>query len=247
MNSIAAKVCEFEGCDRPRKAKGLCAAHSLQRYKGKPLTPIQQWKGSRGIGATGPGTCCTIDGCDKTVHSGGLCAMHRWRVNTHGDTSVCTTNRYLSMEERFWMKVQKGPGCWNWVGGSRDGYGTFTERNKGKTHLAHRFAYEQLVGPIPDSKLLDHRCRNTLCVNPEHLRPVTHKQNMEHKDGAHRNSKTGVRGVTQMPNGSFVAYVGHNGERHRAGTFWDLDEAAKAVKALRIELHTHNDLDRVPR
>lgn len=239
------KVCGFEGCGRPHKARGLCAPHTLQHYKGKPLTPIRQWKGPRGGRTTGLGTCCTIEDCGKPVHSGGWCAMHRRRWNTHGDTSVCTTNRYVSMTERFWMKVQKGPGCWQWTGGARDGYGTFTEGSKGVTHLAHRLAYELTVGPIPDGKLLDHRCRNTLCVNPAHLRPVTRKQNREHVDGAQRNSKTGVLGVhLRERDGLYHAIVGHNGKQVHGGKFKTLEEAAGAVKALRLSLFTHNDVDR---
>lgn len=239
------KVCSFEGCGREHKARGLCAPHTLQYYKGKPLTPIQQWKGSRGNPATGPGTCCTIDGCKKTVYSGGLCSMHRWRVNTHGDSSVCTTNRYFSMEDRFWMKVRKGPNCWTWTGGARDGYGTFRERHQGRTHLAHRLAYEFLIGAIPEGKLLDHRCRNTLCVNPSHLRPVTHKQNMEHKDGPHRNNKSsGVRNVSRRRNGRYYVIVTHNGQVYRGGSFDALEEAAESARQLRLRLFTHNDLDR---
>jgi hypothetical protein len=41
----------------------------------------------------------------------------------------------------------------------------------------HRFAYELLVGPIPAGLVLDHLCRNRLCVNPNHLEPVTNSEN----------------------------------------------------------------------
>jgi hypothetical protein len=43
---------------------------------------------------------------------------------------------------------------------------------------AHRFAYENLVGEIPDGLALDHLCRNPRCVNPDHLEPVTHAENV---------------------------------------------------------------------
>jgi hypothetical protein len=43
---------------------------------------------------------------------------------------------------------------------------------------AHRFAYSVLVGPIPDGLQIDHLCRNEMCVNPEHLEPVTQRINM---------------------------------------------------------------------
>jgi hypothetical protein len=52
----------------------------------------------------------------------------------------------------------------------------------GKHVLAHRFSYELMVGPIPESYTLDHvkarGCINTLCVNPGHLEPVPLKINL---------------------------------------------------------------------
>lgn len=57
----------------------------------------------------------------------------------------------------------------------RWGYGYITIAGRGR--LAHRAAYELLVGPIPDGLTLDHLCRRPACVNPEHLEPVTQREN----------------------------------------------------------------------
>lgn len=55
--------------------------------------------------------------------------------------------------QRFWAKVRKDEGCWVWVGGTNGiGYGQFSVRvapNRWKRMLAHRFAWEMHVGPIP--------------------------------------------------------------------------------------------------
>lgn len=80
---------------------------------------------------------------------------------------------------RFWSKVYADPsGCWLWLASrDRDGYGRFFETNIRLHKRAHRVAYEDVVGPIPIGLSIDHLCRNTPCVNPRHLEPVTNQVN----------------------------------------------------------------------
>lgn len=59
------------------------------------------------------------------------------------------------------------------------GYGTF--HDLGRSHQAHRWAYENFVGPVPQGLQLDHLCNRTLCVNPAHLEPVTNAENQRRK------------------------------------------------------------------
>ena len=84
----------------------------------------------------------------------------------------------MTLEERFWSKVDRQPvGCWTWrsmVRGQR--YGRF--HVAGRKVLAHRLAYELLIGPIPDGLDLCHTCDNDACVRPDHLFPATHEVNM---------------------------------------------------------------------
>ena len=71
------------------------------------------------------------------------------------------------VESRFWPKVAKGAGCWNWTGAlTRGGYGSFWG---GPERRAHRMSWVLRHGPIPHGRLVLHRCNNRLCVNPEHL------------------------------------------------------------------------------
>lgn len=75
----------------------------------------------------------------------------------------------------FWAKVKKTDLCWLWMGArNQKGYGLYSAPN---TAAAHRVAYELLVGPIPEGLVLDHLCRNVRCVNPDHLEPVTIREN----------------------------------------------------------------------
>ena len=84
----------------------------------------------------------------------------------------------MSTPDKFWSKVHKTSTCWIWTGAVQSrGYGCWSIN--GRRVLAHRMSYTWMVGPIPEGLQLDHLCRNTLCVNPAHLEPVTQKVNME--------------------------------------------------------------------
>lgn len=85
-----------------------------------------------------------------------------------------------TLAERFWPKViEDANGCWVWTGNrTKDGYARFSVRG-GLTIPAYRWAYEQMVGPIPDGLEPDHLCLNKACVNPEHIEPVTREVNVQ--------------------------------------------------------------------
>jgi hypothetical protein len=79
--------------------------------------------------------------------------------------------------KRFWNKVAKSDGCWLWTSvTSRDGYGLF--HLDGKHQSAHRVAFVLTNGDIPEGMELHHKCENPVCVRPDHLEVVTHKENM---------------------------------------------------------------------
>lgn len=91
--------------------------------------------------------------------------------------------RVPSLEEAFWKRVERRDEneCWPWQGAlTSGGYGQMGHGRRGedKKYVAHRLAYELLVGPIPDGLVIDHLCRNRACVNPTHMEPVTSGENV---------------------------------------------------------------------
>jgi hypothetical protein len=74
----------------------------------------------------------------------------------------------------FWAKVDKSGDCWLWLGTKTTaGYGCirYQQNFEKALYMAHRLAYELLIGSIPEGLTLDHLCRNPPCVNPAHLDP----------------------------------------------------------------------------
>ena len=141
---------------------------------------------------------------------------------------------------RFLIWVEKGESCWEWLGNTDSrGYGRL--HLQGKRRGAHVISWEIANGPNPAGNEIDHKCHNTLCVNPEHLRSCTHKQNLEHRQGS--NARSGYRGVHQSGR-RWRGCVVHNYAKHYTRPFDTPEEANAAVTALRNELFTHNLLDR---
>lgn len=144
---------------------------------------------------------------------------------------------------RFESRIRKTKDCWEWTGGrAGNHYGAIGIG--GKTLSAHRVSYFLAYGDIPEGRDVDHKCRNRGCVNPDHLRAVTRKQNLENYNAGKR-STSGVRGVTWWPDREkWRAHVMHSGVQYYLGTFEDIEEAKRVVTAKRNELYTHNDMDK---
>lgn len=89
----------------------------------------------------------------------------------------------VSILDRFAAKVAlTDSGCVEWIGGeTTTGYGQIYPGPGARVakYLAHRWSYEYHTGtPIPAGHEIDHLCGNRSCVNPDHLEPVTHAENL---------------------------------------------------------------------
>lgn len=71
-------------------------------------------------------------------------------------------------------------GCWTWTAARAGGYGRVYDRRTGRPAGAHRVVLEVATGqPIPPGLVVDHLCGIGLCVNPDHLEPVTNIENLK--------------------------------------------------------------------
>lgn len=190
---MARSICTIEGCEKPVVGRGWCRNHYTQWHKwGDPLADNTKRRGT-----------CTIDDCEKPQKAHGWCETHYRRYQRRGDPNLAwEQGKYprASLSDRFWRRVQKGsPGeCWLWIGmGNQDGYGmVVTAIVNGKTTatMAHRFAYQELRGPIPEGFELDHLCRVRTCVNPDHLEVVTHAENIRRSANHNASKNRCIRG-----------------------------------------------------
>lgn len=174
-HDVADSTCSVKGCERASWGRGWCQMHHarVRRYGTtdllvRPLT-------------------CTVEDCGRTRHGHGLCEAHYNRLRIHGSpvahVPVSRTHDVAKSEdERFWEKVDASGDCWEWISTrNRGGYGQFHTVTRGSPTNrtpAHRWAWETLVGLIPEGLVLDHLCRNPPCVNPDHLEPVTDQENI---------------------------------------------------------------------
>lgn len=97
-----------------------------------------------------------------------------------------------SLRCRLLSKVEVVDGCWRWTGTLSRGYGEMALSRRSRHVKAHRLSFEEFVGPIPDGMELDHVCHSVStslcsggagcvhrrCVNPAHLEPVPHSENL---------------------------------------------------------------------
>ena len=130
----------------------------------------------------------------------------------------------------FWDYVRKTRGCWYWTGArASNGYGNV--RRNGRNTTAHRFAYEEQHGPVPEGQELLHWCDNKLCVrvHPDHVQPGTHMANVRdcvskgrHANGErHGNAKLSEADVERVRE----AYLSGTRQRDLAAV-WGVNQSA---------------------
>ena len=180
---------------------------------------------------------CSIEGCGRPRLARGWCSKHynRWhRTGDPLDWGKRAPTPSESLQKRGVLDERTG--CVNWTGGlHKDGYGAIADGN-GSSLLAHRFAWEQAMGPVPEGLVVDHRCRNRACVRVDHLRTVTQAVNSQNR-GATGRGRSGIRGVWwNSSRQKWVAGLKLNGRTIHLGYFDDPGEAGREAAAARRRL-----------
>ena len=156
-----AKICSIDGCGKPAFCKGFCPLH--YRRQAPPRR--------RSI------ALCSIDGCEKRIeNSRGWCKAHYVRFLRHGDP-LGGQHRLESLE---WLKSHvghTGNACIEWPFGTDNrGYGKVTHPFSRRAHRV--MCYLTHGDPPADKPDAAHRCGNSICVNPNHLRWASISENM---------------------------------------------------------------------
>lgn len=232
---IKAERCQVQGCQKPGPYhRGMCQMH-YTRVKRTGSTERRYYQHT-------PGELCSAPECKRLAEIREYCAPHAQRAKAGVPLDGPLTPRETP-EAKFARLTKWDRDCLIWTGPTdRLGYGILAIG--GKRYPAHRWAYQQTHGEVPQGLDIDHICQNPPCCNVRHLRVATKKQNAENRNRANRNNKSsGSLGVGyDKVNSAWTAKVMHNRKQYWGGR-WETKELAEAaVKELRRRLYTYYDI-----
>lgn len=233
------RTCTIESCGGRIQARGWCSKHyDRWRKHGDPTKTVNR------AHTDGP---CELDDCSEPMYAKGWCKHHYNRNYHSGEpTDGVRRPRYKTPRESFVARTRWEGECLVWQGSKYpNGYGQIAVGH-GKMQLVHRWAWEQQHGTIPSGMQIDHMCHNRACVNIEHLRLATPKQNLENMLRGNAGSTSGgIRGVCwDASRNKWLATVGHNGEVLDLGRYESKELAATAALGARLALFRFNLADR---
>jgi hypothetical protein len=165
------RKCEVENCDKKYFAKGLCQLHYTRVRRNNCITTI---KGTRK---------CTFEDCDEKHYAKGFCKKHWFLFNKHGDPSIKGDNS-IRESHRFlenFLNSEHGEECEDWPFSLTDsGYGRI--RINKKIYKIHRLVCLTFHGEPEGERIhVAHSCGRPKCINPNHLRWATPKENAQDK------------------------------------------------------------------
>ena len=194
--------------------------------------------------------CKHVDAPSSTAYRRG-CRCEGCRFDNsaryHARKGASSTRPRSTLAQKILSKARTVPdsGCVVWTGLTTP-FGHGSMMIDGLRRIVHRVVMELQSGPIPSGMVVDHKCHNPPCINPEHLHVVTPRENMENRRGARSDNRTsGIRGVSwDSGRCKWVAQAESSGRRYFAGRFDSIEDAERAAIELRNEIHTNNLIDR---
>lgn len=156
------RLCTESDCTRPHFGRGYCRIHYVRHSRYSP-----ELVGNR---------LCKVEGCERGHEARGYCYNHDRRVQAHGHPLGGRLNNLAPASDRLKHYSTRVGDCIEWTGlKDRKGYGRIGV--DGSTLAAHRVAYAEFVGPVPDGLVVRHKCDNPPCINPDHLEVGTQADN----------------------------------------------------------------------
>jgi hypothetical protein len=160
------RLCSVDECNNIHVARGYCMDHYRTIYR------FNKYGNNYG----------TFDVEAKRKYAREYMALNAKNPVTHEHITD-------SVKKRFWAKVDKhSEGCWVWIGAktakrpkrkiapATQGYGVI-HINK-RPFYAHRLSFLMHNGYLTEGLVIDHKCDNSLCVNPGHIVETTNKENV---------------------------------------------------------------------
>lgn len=183
------RICSMDGCGKPAKCIGLCHRHYRDSRVGK--------------------TVCSVDGCAEPVAAKGMCSAHYQRQRNNGSLTI---GRAKPGTLTDWIHAHinwSSAECLEWPFARRgDGYGVVRREGKGMGahHLMCILAHGDAPSPLHE---VAHGCGNPGCVNPDHLRWATRREN--HADKIiHGTSARGQRAYNNRLSEDDVRWIREN-------------------------------------
>ena len=124
---------------------------------------------------------CAFADCGRVVFAKEHCGGHYKQINQGRPLQILKKrggSAFRDVGKRLMKRRLEvvETGCWQWQGSKNsNGYGQI--QVEGRVVTVHRAAYEHWVGPV-DAETLHHTCANRLCFNPEHLQPISTRENI---------------------------------------------------------------------
>lgn len=120
-------------------------------------------------------SACSFPECGKPRRANGLCTGHNQQRRHGKNLTPLRFKRPDGSPPVIEFDVDE-QGC-HVCRGKRDPNGYCRVSLNAKPYLVHRYVWEQVHGPLVPSLVIDHKCRNRACCNPDHLRVVSQSVN----------------------------------------------------------------------